>query len=127
MGSAPRATALTSTATVVLLAALTLVLGCHGREVGIVYVNDTEDILEVTIDGSPIFTLWPGEEREHRTREPFLPDRIQAYSGNQLAHDDTVTWDELDANDFRYVIDGTIEPLVETSTPNTSSSKTAIP
>lgn len=73
----------------------------------------------MTLDGLPLATFQPGESREFATRENNLPDRIRAYSGDVLVHDQTVTWEELEANDFRYVIDGTIEPPVET--PRTSA------
>ncbi len=128
MGSIPTATVLALTASVALLVALALSAGCHGPEEGVVYVNATDETIVVTIDDFTLTTLEAGQESvKYARRKNLLPDRMRAYSGDVLVHDQTVTWEELEANDFRYVIDGTIEPPVETSTPSSSSPTAAIP
>jgi hypothetical protein len=92
-------------------------VGCRGKEKTVEYVNGTEESLEVTVDGDYLFSLQPGQRRTFRTRDVFLPDRIQAYSGNALIHDETITWEELEHNNFTYVIDGTIESPPDPSRP----------
>ncbi len=93
------------------LVALAMSVGCHGPEEGVVYVNATDEVIVVTIDDFTLTTLEAGQESvKYATRKNLLPDRVRAYSGDKLIHDHTVTWEELEANDFRYVIDGTIEP-----------------
>ena len=84
-----------------------LLVGCfaEGEERGITWVNETQVVLRVEADSLELATFAPGETRVFRTRENLLPDHIQAYdqSGN-LRLDTVITWDQLKAQGFRFVI-----------------------
>jgi hypothetical protein len=114
------ARALTFTASLVLLACAVLSAGCDSTEHGVTYVNATQQTLSVTEDGLPFTTLEPGKSAIFQERESLLPDRIQAFSGDKLVHDHTVTWHELEANNFVYVINGIIDQPTGTSAPTST-------
>jgi len=83
-----------------------LFLGCDGsREESITFVNETDHVVRVTEDGLDLTTLQPGESRAFGVRESLTPDRIQAFSDGRLVHDGMLLWDEVEADDFVYVID----------------------
>jgi hypothetical protein len=90
---------------------------CSGTEKGVTFVNATQQTLSVTEHGLPLTTMNPGERKEFLARKSLYPARIQAYAGDQLVHDHTVTWEELEANNFVYVINGTIDQKAETTSP----------
>ena len=110
--------------TLVLVLILASGLGCRGTEETIEYINATGKRIEVTVDGSFVFSLEPGQRHGYRTRDVFLPDRVQACSGDALIHDETITWEELKNNDFTYVIDGTLESPPDPSRPPQQSAAT---
>jgi hypothetical protein len=90
---------------------------CSGTEKGVTFVNATQQTLTVTEHGLPLTTMNPGERKEFLARQSLYPARIQAYNGDHLVHDHTVTWDELQANNFVYVINGTIDPTLGSPSP----------
>jgi hypothetical protein len=99
----------TSAKTILAVLALSAsaLLGCfaHPEERAITYENGTRMILRVESDSSKLATLAPGETVVLRTRKNLLPDRIQAYDQDEnLQFDQVVTWDELKAREFRFVI-----------------------
>jgi hypothetical protein len=111
---------LTFTTSIVLLSAV-LGTGCEdSAEKGITFVNATQQTLSLAENGIQFTTLMPGKSAVFRGRESLFPERFQAYNGDQLVHDHTVTWDELQANNFVYVIDGTIDQPTETAAPVSS-------
>ncbi len=69
-----------------------------------------ETPITVFIDGQELVTLQPGESREFRTRDKFLPDRVTAFADGRLLWDDVVTWEKLEDTGFRYVIGGASSP-----------------
>lgn len=89
--------------------------GCEGESESVTYVNATSQTLSVTVDGRNLTTLGPGDEASFLTLRKLLPNRIRAFSGDRLVHDGTTTWEELEANYFIYVIDGTIKAVTEPS------------
>jgi len=108
---------LTFTTSVALLLGAIMSAGCSGTEKGVTYVNATQQTLSVTEHGLPLTTMKPGERKEFLARESLFPARIRAYDGNQLVHDHIVTWNELEANNFVYVINGTIDPTLGSPSP----------
>ena len=122
--SSPTLTAvrlLTFTASIVLLTCAVLGTGCQdSAEKGITFVNATQQTLLLAENGVQFTTLMPGQSAVFQGRESLFPERFQAYNGDQLVHDHTVTWDELKANNFVYVINGTIDQRAETTAPTST-------
>lgn len=91
---------------ILLLATAATAAGClHAEEREVMYENGTQFVLTIFSDGYELTTLEPGESTGFRTRKDLLPDHVEAYDqrGN-LRFDKVVTWEGLEANDFRLVI-----------------------
>jgi hypothetical protein len=71
----------------------------------------------VTEHGLALVELDPGRSAILQERKSLFPATIKAYSNGQLVHEHVVTWNELEENNFVYVIDGTIDPTTSTPIP----------
>jgi hypothetical protein len=111
------ARALTSTTSIALMLCVFISAGCSVTEHGVTYVNATQQALSVTEHGLPLKAMQPGERAIFQEQKSLFPARIRAFSGDQLIHDGIVTWEELEANNFVYVINGTIDPTLGSPIP----------
>ena len=90
----------------VLSLAVPLLLACEaGRQESITFVNETGAVIRLVESGVEVATLGPGQRRAFSFRESSKPILMQAYAGSELVHDGMLVWDEVEADDFVYVID----------------------
>ena len=84
-------------------------LACGGDgsdEQTVTYENATAGVVRVAIDGVEVATIQPDGTAEVRVTKELMPDHIEAFdtTGSVLV-DQTVTWDDLEAGDWRVVIE----------------------
>jgi len=92
----------------VLSLALPLILACEvgQRQEDVTLVNKTEIVVHVAEDGVEFTTLVPGERHAFIFLFSQPPSRLQAYDDDgRLVHDGMLVLDEVEADDFVYVID----------------------
>ncbi len=77
----------------------------HEEERAVTYENGSDVVLKVMIDDFDLTTLQPGESKAFQRRKNLLPDRIRAFDQNgNLRFDEVVTWEDLEAGEFRVLI-----------------------